>query len=42
VRIERVCDESLSRPARRVATFDDDFAIYPFGPERARAFEIVR
>ena len=25
-----------------VATFDDDFAIYRFGPRRERAFEIVR
>jgi predicted nucleic acid-binding protein len=26
----------------RVATFDDDFAIYRFGPKRTRAFEVVR
>ncbi len=26
----------------RVATFDDDFAIYRFGPNRQRAFEVVR
>ena len=26
----------------RVATFDDDFAIYRFGPRRSRAFEVVR
>jgi predicted nucleic acid-binding protein len=26
----------------RAATFDEDFAIYRFGPERRRAFEIVR
>lgn len=26
----------------RVATFDDDFAIYRFGPGRRRAFEVVR
>lgn len=27
---------------RRVASFDDDFAIYRFGPRRDRAFEVVR
>ena len=27
---------------RRVATFDDDFAIYRYGPERRRSFEVVR
>lgn len=27
---------------RRVATFDDDFAIYRFGRDRRRAFEVVR
>jgi uncharacterized protein len=26
----------------RAASFDDDFAIYRFGPKRDRAFEIVR
>jgi predicted nucleic acid-binding protein len=26
----------------RVATFDDDFAVFRFGPGRRRAFEIVR
>ena len=26
----------------RVATFDDDFAVYRFGPKRTRAFEVVR
>jgi predicted nucleic acid-binding protein len=26
----------------RVATFDDDFAIYRFGPKRMHAFEVVR
>ena len=26
----------------RAATFDDDFAVYRFGPDRRRAFEIVR
>jgi uncharacterized protein len=26
----------------RAATFDDDFAVYRFGPQRRRAFEIVR
>jgi hypothetical protein len=26
----------------RAATFDEHFAIYRFGPERRRAFEIVR
>ena len=26
----------------RAATFDDDFAIYRFGPDRGRAFEVVR
>jgi predicted nucleic acid-binding protein len=26
----------------RVATFDDDFAVYRFGRDRRRAFEIVR
>lgn len=26
----------------RAATFDDDFAIYRFGPRRDRAFEVVR
>ena len=26
----------------RAASFDDDFAIYRFGPARDRAFEIVR
>ena len=26
----------------RVATFDDDFAVYRFGPKRSRAFEVVR
>lgn len=26
----------------RVATFDRDFAIYRFGPNRSRAFEIVK
>lgn len=27
---------------RRVATFDDDFAVYRFGKDRRHAFEIVR
>jgi predicted nucleic acid-binding protein len=27
---------------QRVATFDKDFAIYRFGPNRRRAFEVVR
>lgn len=27
---------------QRVATFDDDFAVYRFGRDRRRAFEIVR
>jgi predicted nucleic acid-binding protein len=27
---------------RRVASFDDDFAIYRFGPNRRQAFEVVR
>ncbi len=27
---------------RRVATFDDDFAVYRFGRERQLAFEVVR
>lgn len=27
---------------RRAASFDDDFAIYRFGPKRERAFEVVR
>lgn len=27
---------------RRVATFDDDFAVYRFGRSRNRAFEVVR
>jgi predicted nucleic acid-binding protein len=26
----------------RAAAFDDDFAVYRFGPDRRRAFEIVR
>jgi hypothetical protein len=26
----------------RAATFDDDFAIYRFGPGRGQAFEIIR
>lgn len=26
----------------RVATFDDDFAVYRFGPQRTRAFEVFR
>lgn len=26
----------------RVATFDDDFAVYRWGPDRRRAFEVVR
>ena len=26
----------------RVATFDDDFAIFRFGRDRARAFDVVR
>jgi predicted nucleic acid-binding protein len=26
----------------RVATFDDDFAIYRYGPRRDRAFEVLR
>lgn len=26
----------------RVASFDDDFAIYRFGPRRERAFDVVR
>ena len=26
----------------RVATLDDDFAVYRFGPNRTRAFELVR
>lgn len=26
----------------RVASFDDDFAVYRFGPRRERAFELVR
>ncbi len=26
----------------RAASFDDDFAVYRFGPRRERAFEIVR
>lgn len=26
----------------RAASFDDDFAVYRFGPQRARAFEVVR
>lgn len=27
---------------RRAASFDDDFAVYRFGPRRSRAFEVVR
>jgi predicted nucleic acid-binding protein len=27
---------------RRAASFDDDFAIYRFGPDRRQAFEILR
>lgn len=27
---------------RRVATFDDDFAVYRYGRERKQAFEVVR
>lgn len=27
---------------RQVVTFDDDFAIYRFGPKRNRAFEVIR
>lgn len=27
---------------RRVASFDDDFAVYRFGRDRRRAFEVVR
>jgi uncharacterized protein len=27
---------------RRAATFDSDFAVYRFGPDRRQAFEIVR
>lgn len=27
---------------RSVATFDDDFSIYRYGPKRDRAFEVVR
>jgi len=26
----------------RAATFDDDFAVYRFGPRRTRAFEVIR
>lgn len=26
----------------RAAPFDDDFAVYRFGPRRSRAFEVVR
>ena len=26
----------------RVATFDDDFAVFRFGPDRTRAFDVVR
>lgn len=26
----------------RAASFDDDFAVYRFGPRRSRAFEILR
>lgn len=26
----------------RAATFDDDFAVYRFGPRRSKAFEVVR
>jgi predicted nucleic acid-binding protein len=26
----------------RAAAFDDDFAVYRFGPQRTRAFEVVR
>jgi len=27
---------------RRVATFDDDFAVYRYGRRRERAFEVLR
>lgn len=27
---------------RRAASFDDDFAVYRFGPDRSRAFQILR
>lgn len=27
---------------RRVATLDDDFAVFRYGPKRSRAFEVVR
>lgn len=27
---------------RRVATLDDDFSVFRFGPARRQAFEIVR
>lgn len=27
---------------RRVASFDDDFAVYRFGPRRERAFDVLR
>ncbi len=26
----------------RAVTFDDDFAVYRFGPRRDRAFEVLR
>jgi len=26
----------------RAASFDDDFAVYRFGPRRSKAFEVVR
>lgn len=28
--------------ARTAASFDDDFAVYRFGPRRERAFEVLR
>ncbi len=27
---------------RRVASFDDDFAVYRFGPQRTKAFSVIR
>ncbi len=40
--LRRARDKAALLGISRVATFDDDFAVYRYGPGRRRAFTVVR
>ncbi|MBI2895054.1 MAG: PIN domain-containing protein [Deltaproteobacteria bacterium] len=41
--VDRTCFVVMQRLGlERVASLDDDFAVYRYGPDRRRAFEVVR